>query len=275
MNTPTRRTTAALAATAVIIAAAIGITTRPTGAAGYHAVLSAAILTQQGQDPTFTLQGRLVEDDQPVNRTFRGIIVTLTDASTAQTIDAFNFDFLEVVDGLFTIEIPLPDTEVLLASGPVTAQISVGNTADIGGPISLNYAPRAWTAVRASSAQHADTATTAVALSDAEKLLITPDAPFNGIIIANRIGDLVFLTGTISFTISSTVTTETIAVLPEHLRPQFPQGFIGAPTFGLGTSAVSTSFTVTPDGDIVLSFINTSGSGGASASVNGFFNLTP
>jgi len=275
-----RRHLGALALGAALV---IGIVHRPSTAAGLEATIATAVFSNASV-PTFTIQGRLTENDQLVNTTIDLVTVALTDTTTGGLINGVAVDDIVVTDGLFTVEVPLPDTEDLLAAGPVTAQINSRTLGDIGGPITVGYTPRAWTAFRAASAQHADTAATAISadsalvadgIADSEKVSLTPDAPFSGFITASRIGDLVYLNCTLSLNVQSSITTEIVAVLPEEFRPSIPYTFIGTPTASFGTSALSTTFSVAPDGNVLVSYFTSAGSGSASLGLHGVFHLTP
>ncbi len=213
------------------------------------------------------------------------MIVRLLDANTGETIRSFAVDDVVAADGLFTVEVPLPDTEALLAAGPITAQINSRDFGDIGGAITVGYTPRAWTAQRAASAQLADTALkadfaetagTADAISNTERITLVPEPPFSGgAVIASRVGDLVYLSGSITVSPDSSFISEIVPTLPDGFRPEFPQPFTGTPSITFGTIVFNTSFTVNPDGTIAAQFLTSNVGTTATLGINGFYHVSP
>ncbi|MFG0306553.1 MAG: hypothetical protein ACF8Q5_10130 [Phycisphaerales bacterium JB040] len=233
--------------------------------------ITAAFFLQQSSPDTFTLQGVLSDKGDRLNETL-DIKAVLVDETSGSELVAAELHSVEVVDGLFTLEIPLPEPGALLAADdPALHLINPDTQAPYADPIPLRHTPLAWASRHAEYADEAGTAAiatnavqtefattaayadTAATLTDADAQPVTlvnlwdnfndPGAP----ILARRLGGMVFLSGSL-LRIPPNIDGQ-VLTLPEGFRP----GEIVRPPVRAPSTGDPISITIYPNGTMTFS----------------------
>lgn len=204
-----------------------------------RAVITAAMLGGPALSPIFTVQGLLEDASGPVNTTMQVYaLIRETPEAGGEVIFETERTPMVVVDGLFTIELELPDPEDLAMAGDLVVDLrNLDDDLPVAGPLPMRFAPRAWaaqyarqagsassatTAVNAISANSANTAAVANALTNDQTASISLVNGFENYLFsydiaqATRVGNMVFLSGLVD---TDNATSSIFATLPANMRP--------------------------------------------------------
>jgi len=232
--------------------------------------ITAAFFLQQSTPDTFTVQGVLTDKGNPVPGPFT-IKAVLIDEADGRELIAAELGVVELIDGRFTIEVPLPDpSDLLAAADPALHLIDPDTGAPHADPIPLRHTPLAWgarhaeyaeaagTAASATNAQQTELATTALyadtaaTLTDAGTQPVTLASPWQNFnnpgepIMARRFGGMVFLSGSLSR--SPPNISGAVLYLPEGYRP----GEITRPVVRAPATGDPISVTIYTDGSMTF-----------------------
>ena len=234
--------------------------------------MTAAMLGEPAVSAVFTVQGRLEDAGGPVTDNIPVIaLYRETEAAGGEVVFETPVLPLVVQDGLFTVELPLLEAEELaFAPDLEVVFIDAVTEVPIGAPIALRFTPRAWaaefarfadtaasagtaasvtTAASANSASFATSAAVADALSDQQTIEPVLAAGFSNYgftydgLRATRVGNMVFLSGTVR---SDTGSTGVFATLPPSMHP------LGRHTFNVISGNSTTRVDVRDNGSLFL-----------------------
>lgn len=232
--------------------------------------ITAAFFLQQSTPDAFTVQGVLTDKGIPVPGPIT-IKALLIDEASGDELVAGELNTVELTDGRFTIEVPLPDPSDLLgATDPALHLIDPDTSVPYADPIPLRHTPLAWgarhaeyaetagTAASATNAQQTELATTALyadtaaTLTDAGAQPVTLASPWKNFnnpgepIMARRFGGMVFLSGSLSR--SPPNISGAVLYLPEGYRP----GEITRPVVRAPATGDPISVTIYTDGSMTF-----------------------
>lgn len=185
------------------------------GGEGTPVVRSPVVLLDvRGATPDFTVQGVLHDAGGPVTDTIP-VIATIEEVGSGSTLWTSPILALVAQDGLFRVDVPLPDAAGLAAAGDLQVVFEdAGTMTPIGGPLAMTFSPRAW------AAEYAKTAGVAAAIEGDETVDLAPEPGWSNYgsgyspIRATRVGKMIHLSGLVAGSNYSA-----IATLPPGFRP--------------------------------------------------------
>lgn len=244
-----------------------GPTTPNTGPiAGDRMVITAAVFGGPALSPIFTIQGVLADGAGPVNGSIPVYaLIRETEAAGGEVIFETPETVLVADEGLFALELTLPDPEDLANAGDLIVELyNASDDTKVGAPLPMRFTPRAWTAEfartaesagsalaanSANTANFANSAAVADTLSNDRSIGLDYSAGYENYGFgyddarATRVGNIVFLSGLVEMTGGGG---GVIAILPADMRP------IGRHIFSASSNGQYVRVDVLADGRVQL-----------------------